>query len=312
MRSFRAADLQVGGGHLYATVVSYLQTALAPRVFGAATGGPGIFAVASALTEMAGWMAHDAGRDQSAEQHFVRALDLAAVASDAQLSAHILASMSHLALHQGRPAPAIQLARQGSEALSAGSASPGLAARLLAMEARVLIAQGEPEQACRIAAGRSAPQFGQAVAYQFGRQFLGGQAEPGTQVILGAADQAAGFDRAAGDDDFLVQPGALAAGDHDADVAGHGQRSQRVAGHDPGGDPAEQVPLAGRGGIGPQLGPEQPQARATGADPAAAPRPRSGNPGRTCPASRRAIAASARLGRRSASSWPGSAASAPA
>jgi tetratricopeptide (TPR) repeat protein len=165
MRSFRAADLQVGGGHLYATVVSYLQTALAPRVFGAATGGPGIFAAASALTEMAGWMAHDAGRDKSAEQHFVRALDLAAVGSDAQLSAHILASMSHLALHQGRPGPAIQLARQGSEALGAGSASPGLAARLLAMEARGLAAlpQSEPA-ACGKALLRAEQQLDQEPA----------------------------------------------------------------------------------------------------------------------------------------------------
>ena len=66
MHAFRAADLQVGGGHLYATVVSYLQTALAPRLFGTVAAGPKVFTAASTLTEMAGWMAHDAGRDAPA------------------------------------------------------------------------------------------------------------------------------------------------------------------------------------------------------------------------------------------------------
>ncbi|HUY47422.1 MAG TPA: hypothetical protein VMV92_17110 [Streptosporangiaceae bacterium] len=54
MQAFRSADLQVGGGHLYPTVVNYLQTALAPRLFGTAVAGPGVFTAASALTEMAG------------------------------------------------------------------------------------------------------------------------------------------------------------------------------------------------------------------------------------------------------------------
>jgi tetratricopeptide (TPR) repeat protein len=147
MHAFRTADLRTGGGHLYPTVVNYLQTAIAPRLFGTATGGPGVFAAASALTEMAGWMAHDAGRDEPAQQHFTRALDLAGADSDTQLSAHILASMSHLALHQDHPRQAIQLARQGQQALGAGSPNPSLAARLLTMEARGLAALQQPEPA---------------------------------------------------------------------------------------------------------------------------------------------------------------------
>ena len=111
--AFRAADLRLGGGHLYSTVVQYLQKALAPRLFGTAAAGPEVFTAASALTEMAGWMAHDAGRDKSAQQHFTRALDLATAGSDIQLRAHILASMSHLALHENQPRRAMQFARQG-------------------------------------------------------------------------------------------------------------------------------------------------------------------------------------------------------
>ena len=147
MQAFRTADLRAGGGHLYPTVVNYLQTAIAPRLFGTVTGGPGVFAAASALTEMAGWMAHDAGRDEPAQQHFTRALDLAGASSDTQLSAHILASMSHLALHHDRPKQAIQLARQGQQALGADSPNPGLAARLLTMEARALATLPQPEPA---------------------------------------------------------------------------------------------------------------------------------------------------------------------
>lgn len=147
IQAFRSVDLQVGSGHLYPTVVNYLQTTLAPRLFGTAAAGPGVFTAASALTEMAGWMAHDAGRDESAQQHFIRALDLATAGSDAQLRAHILASMSHLALHQSEPMQAIQFARQGQQALGAAASNPGLAALLLTMEARGLATQRQPEPA---------------------------------------------------------------------------------------------------------------------------------------------------------------------
>ncbi len=54
--------------------------------------------------------------------------------------------MSHLALHQGQPEQAIRFARQGQEALGAIHAT-GLAARLLAMEARGLASLPQPEPA---------------------------------------------------------------------------------------------------------------------------------------------------------------------
>jgi tetratricopeptide (TPR) repeat protein len=138
MQSFRAADRQVGGGHLYATVVTDLQSEVAPRLFGVEHDGDGpmAFTAAAALTEMAGWMAHDAGRDQAAAQHFSRSLDLVKLGGDKQLGVHVLASMSHLAHHQGKPAEAIQFARRGREALSRGPQLPELEARVLAMQAR--------------------------------------------------------------------------------------------------------------------------------------------------------------------------------
>ena len=116
MQGFRAADQKVGGGHLYATVVSYLHTEVAPRLFDAGHDhhdGRGIYTAAAGLTEMAGWMAHDAGRDNVAQQHFTRALDLAKLGGDTQLAAHVFASMSHLAHHVGNPKLAIEHAGAG-------------------------------------------------------------------------------------------------------------------------------------------------------------------------------------------------------
>jgi hypothetical protein len=138
MRAFRTADLQSGGGHLYASVVRYLQADVAPRLFGTDDGAsnPALFTAAAALTEMAGWMAHDAGRDASAKRHFGRALALVQVGGDHQLTAHILGSMSHLASHLGAPDEAIALARRGRAALHTGPANPALEARMLALEAR--------------------------------------------------------------------------------------------------------------------------------------------------------------------------------
>ena len=138
LAAFRAADLQVGGGQLYASVVSYLQDDVGSRLFGSqdAGNGAGVFAAGAALTEMAGWMAHDGGRDVVAGSHFRRSLALAEAAADRRLSAHVLGSMSHLASHLGRCDEAVGLARRAQGILRAGSGTGQDKARVLALEAR--------------------------------------------------------------------------------------------------------------------------------------------------------------------------------
>jgi tetratricopeptide (TPR) repeat protein/transcriptional regulator with XRE-family HTH domain len=144
MTAFRAADRQVGGGHLYSNVVRYLERSVAPRLFGGTdVSGFGVFSAAAALTEMAGWMAHDVGQDVRARQHFARALSLAGAGPDHELAAAILASQSHLAYEQRAMTAAVSLARQGQERAYQGPTSPAVVARLLAMEARGLAATGE-------------------------------------------------------------------------------------------------------------------------------------------------------------------------
>jgi hypothetical protein len=151
MRSFRAADRQVGGGHLYAAVVSYLHREVAPELFRASGGdSQEVFTAAAAMTEMTGWMAHDAGRDRVAQQHFARASDLVQFSRDRQLTAHILASTSHLAYHMSRHAEGIGLARRGRDVLAGGARQPELDARLLALEARGLAQRGQARACVRL------------------------------------------------------------------------------------------------------------------------------------------------------------------
>jgi transcriptional regulator with XRE-family HTH domain len=61
MKAFRTADLQAGGGHLHASVIRYLQTDMAPRLFGADAGADNLalFTAAAALTEMAAFLSAD-------------------------------------------------------------------------------------------------------------------------------------------------------------------------------------------------------------------------------------------------------------
>jgi len=57
LQSFRKADRQVGGGHLYATVTGYLQRNVAPRLFGHTPDSDEqpVFLAAAGLTEMVGF-----------------------------------------------------------------------------------------------------------------------------------------------------------------------------------------------------------------------------------------------------------------
>ncbi|MCF3168297.1 XRE family transcriptional regulator [Streptomyces violaceoruber] len=137
MNAFRSADRQIGGGRLYQAVVRHLGAHVAPRLVGT-DGGPRIFAAAAALTEMAGWMAHDSGQDGLAAQHFTRAFSLARTSGDLPLSAHVAASSSHLALQIGEAGQAVHWARAGFELVRRGPRIPVLVARLYAMQARAL------------------------------------------------------------------------------------------------------------------------------------------------------------------------------
>ncbi|WP_051814181.1 hypothetical protein [Kitasatospora sp. MBT63] len=142
MDAFRNADRQAGGGRLYSAVVRHLTASVAPRLVDGAS-GPVVFGAAAALTEMAGWMAHDSGQDDLAAAHFSKALPLARTSGDLPLAAHVAASSSHLALQTGDPRQAVHWALVGVELARSGPHLPSLMARLHTMHARALAATGQ-------------------------------------------------------------------------------------------------------------------------------------------------------------------------
>ncbi|MFM9448279.1 XRE family transcriptional regulator [Streptomyces acidiscabies] len=148
MDAFRAADRQTGGGRLYGAVVQHLRDRVAPRLVELSSGSD-VFAAAAALTEMAGWMAHDGRRDGDAVGHFGRALALAQTGGDLPLAAHIAASLSHIVL-QGDDAPgAARWARTGLDLVGRGPRIPALSSRLHTMKARAMAATDQHTAAHR-------------------------------------------------------------------------------------------------------------------------------------------------------------------
>jgi transcriptional regulator with XRE-family HTH domain len=99
VHALQAADRQVGGGRLYPMVVRYLHAEVAPALVDARADADSgeLFAAAAAVTDIAGWMAHDGGQDSAARVHFSRAYRFATAAGSEPLAANVCASMSHLA-----------------------------------------------------------------------------------------------------------------------------------------------------------------------------------------------------------------------
>jgi hypothetical protein len=141
--AFRAADRQLGGGHLYPVVLRYLQSDVFPQLIGQAHHPAAVFAAAASLTDMAGWLAYDDHRPDRAGQHFTQAFGLATAAGDAALRAQTLVSQSHLALDHERAEDAVRPAEAGLACVPSDPASAGLRARLHAMKARGAAMRGD-------------------------------------------------------------------------------------------------------------------------------------------------------------------------
>ena len=141
VRAFRLADRQSGGGHLYAMVMRFLSHRVGPALVSEA-GTPATFVAAAGLTEMAGWMAHDAGRDDVAAGHFHRAVNLARAGEADALVAQVWASRAHLSLCRGDSNAARTAAEQAWRHLD-GSEDTALRGRVLAMLTRAHAAHGD-------------------------------------------------------------------------------------------------------------------------------------------------------------------------
>jgi hypothetical protein len=148
--AFRTADRRLGGGDLYPVVVGFLGAEVLPHLVGHGHSPAAVFAAASSLTDLAGWLAHDDDRADRADRHFTQAFGLATAAGDQALAAQSLASRSHLALEDGRDADAARLAAAGLALAPAGPGCAPLRTRLLALQARAAALAGD-EAACTAA-----------------------------------------------------------------------------------------------------------------------------------------------------------------
>ncbi len=147
VRSLRTADRRVGGSHLYAAVTTHLAGLNRSPSFSSGTACDSIskqvLAAAACMSDMAGWMALDAGSSSLAQAHFKEATGFAKRSDDKNLFAQTLASLSHLEGQHGNAATALKHATEGLAKLDNGQSNVRLRARLLALRARGLADAGQ-------------------------------------------------------------------------------------------------------------------------------------------------------------------------
>ncbi len=89
------------------------------------------------LGQLAGWAAHDAGKQALAQRYYIAALRAAHSTDDRPLGAHILSCMAEQAAHEGQPAEAVTLI-ESAFAGTRGQATPRLLAELYVRQAYAL------------------------------------------------------------------------------------------------------------------------------------------------------------------------------
>jgi hypothetical protein len=135
---FEAMDRVHGGGHAFTWLADYLDREVTPLLAGQynAPVGRELFAAASSLTELGGWMAYDQGKSHGlAQRFFIQALSLARQSGDRAYSAHIVSNLATQALFLDHGTEAARLARAARSG-AGRAATPTLLARLAAVEAR--------------------------------------------------------------------------------------------------------------------------------------------------------------------------------
>lgn len=144
-------DSRYGGGSWRSTPVpALLFRRAAPLLHGTYTQkvGEQLFAAASQMARLAGWIAFDAGNDQAAQRHFIQALRLARAAGDRPLGAYVLTTMAMQALLRGHPQEAVDMA-QGAHDRAGGREAASVRGFAKLIEARAHARTGDEQAACR-------------------------------------------------------------------------------------------------------------------------------------------------------------------
>jgi tetratricopeptide (TPR) repeat protein len=149
---------QYGSGRVREQVVALLHREANHLLHGSYTekNGRALLSAVAHATREAGFMSGDVGRHALAQRYYIQALDLAMRAGDRRHGADILQEASRLTVRIGENAPAgqdtlrhgrqaVALARAGLT-IADGQATPALAAKLHAVEARGFALLGDPRE----------------------------------------------------------------------------------------------------------------------------------------------------------------------
>ncbi|MFJ6213728.1 tetratricopeptide repeat protein [Streptomyces sp. NPDC092296] len=114
VKSLGDAAAEIGGGHARETAVHYLTTRVATWLDGSWTESVGrdLYAAASQLVHLIGWMAQDEGDQGLAQKYYAHSFRLAAEAADAELAATALRGLAVQAIDLGYRAAAVQIAEE--------------------------------------------------------------------------------------------------------------------------------------------------------------------------------------------------------
>jgi transcriptional regulator with XRE-family HTH domain len=153
VRSLDALDSRLGGGAVLARALEQLRGVhqlLDTARYNSATGRR-LQVSAGELTNMVGWLAFDAGQQDTARRFFTEALALAELAESAQLKTHVLTSMALQAATSGSGRESVDLADAAQRA-ARPVATPKLSSLVAAREALAHARQGDaPRSAVALA-----------------------------------------------------------------------------------------------------------------------------------------------------------------
>ncbi|MEV4383560.1 hypothetical protein [Streptosporangium sp. NPDC049644] len=150
-QEFRQLDHAHGGGYALSWLEQYLTIEVDPLLQGRYSDSVGreLFNVSAALTDMAGWMAMDAGHQGLAQRYYIQAAALAKHSGDTAYGAYVLGNMATQALFLGETRTAVRLARSARD--TGGRAIPHtLTARIAVTEARAHALIGDSHETRRV------------------------------------------------------------------------------------------------------------------------------------------------------------------
>ncbi len=150
MLLFSQIDQRLGGGHGRTAVVQYLINDVTNYLRGSFASERvrrDMFAAASELAYLAGWMAFDNNEHSVAQRYFAVSTKLSTEAEDEPLTGHVLRAMAHQAIDLGHAEEGLQLAEASVGGSRYTTASPRERALLKVVHAKALSAVGRSAEA---------------------------------------------------------------------------------------------------------------------------------------------------------------------